>query len=250
MDEQMERINAWMKAFSDYELPAFIHLPDLDLYMDQVISYIEKKLELFSVNDTDKVITSFMINNYVKAELVKPPVGKKYSREQIGYFFAICAVKQILSMQEIKLLFNMDEKVSPDKDKLYEFFRQVQSDNIKHASKAVQAKIDIITRRYQDESQRNKENAAENARANLANVAFKLAIEAEINKLMANRIIAEINQSLKDELALKEKEEQERKKHSETESKKKKKHKEKKEKTIEAEVISEENSVTVTEVAE
>ena len=84
MDEQITRINEWMKAFSEYELPAFEHLPDLDLYMDQVISYIEKKLDLFSVSESDKVITSFMINNYVKAELVKPPVSKKYSREQIG----------------------------------------------------------------------------------------------------------------------------------------------------------------------
>lgn len=228
MDEQITRINEWMKAFSEYELPAFEHLPDLDLYMDQVISYIEKKLDLFSVSESDKVITSFMINNYVKAELVKPPVSKKYSREQIGYFFAICAVKQILSMQEIKLLFNMDEKVSPDKDKLYEFFRQVQSDNIQHASKAVQNKIDIITRRYNSEVVKDAENAAENARANLANVAFKLAIEAEINKLMANRIIYEINQSLKQEHAKKEKHD-DSKKQVEQEGKKKKKHKEKKE---------------------
>ncbi|WP_288153450.1 DUF1836 domain-containing protein, partial [uncultured Sharpea sp.] len=53
-------------------------LPDFDLYMDQVIGLIEKSLSFLKLNEDDKVVTSTMINNYVKAKLVTPPIKKKY----------------------------------------------------------------------------------------------------------------------------------------------------------------------------
>ena len=70
-------------------------LPDFDLYMDQVIGLIEKSLSFLKLDEDDKIVTSTMINNYVKAKLVSPPIKKKYSREHVAYFTVICFLKRV-----------------------------------------------------------------------------------------------------------------------------------------------------------
>ncbi|MBR6641099.1 MAG: DUF1836 domain-containing protein, partial [Clostridia bacterium] len=55
----------------------------------------------------DKFITKTMINNYVKQGILKPPVNKKYSKSHIAKLFAICVLKQVYSMQDIKKLLKM-----------------------------------------------------------------------------------------------------------------------------------------------
>ena len=74
-------------------------IPDIELYMDQVISYMTRQhigLEL----DGDENLTSAMINNYIKSGLLPRARGKKYNREHIGYLTAICLLKQVLSVSE------------------------------------------------------------------------------------------------------------------------------------------------------
>ncbi|UKI49383.1 MAG: DUF1836 domain-containing protein [Clostridium sp.] len=51
-------------------------LPDIDLYMDQVVTYLEKQLKILATSSLDKQITSSMINNYVKGEVISAPVSK------------------------------------------------------------------------------------------------------------------------------------------------------------------------------
>lgn len=74
-------------------------IPDIDLYMDQVISYMTRQhigLELTG----EETLTSAMINNYIKSGLLPRAKGKKYNREHIGYLTAICLLKQVLSVSE------------------------------------------------------------------------------------------------------------------------------------------------------
>lgn len=78
--------------------------PDIDLYMDQVVSILEKSLAIFSEFEGEKIITSTMINNYVKQKLVIPPVKKRYKRTHLAHFFVICIMKKILSISEINEL--------------------------------------------------------------------------------------------------------------------------------------------------
>lgn len=79
-------------------------LPDFDLYMDQVIGLIEKSLSFLKLDEDDKIVTSTMINNYVKSKLVSPPIKKKYSREHVAYFTVICLLKRVFSLDEISTL--------------------------------------------------------------------------------------------------------------------------------------------------
>ena len=78
-------------------------LPDLGLYMDQVILYIDQRCRaLYSTQKN--FITPAMINNYVKSGLVKRPSGKKYDRIQLAQLMMLCTLKQAASLDEMKQL--------------------------------------------------------------------------------------------------------------------------------------------------
>jgi DNA-binding transcriptional MerR regulator len=84
-----------------FRLPRYNELPDIGLYMDQVISVIDSSLSLLLSSEDEKIITSTMINNYVKQKLVSPPKNKKYSRNHLAYLIVVCAFKTIFSISEI-----------------------------------------------------------------------------------------------------------------------------------------------------
>lgn len=194
MDETLKKLHKWVDEVGEYRLPDWEQLPELDLYMDQVISYLEKKLEMLSVHE-EKTITPFMINNYVKGNLIDAPIAKKYSREQVAYLFAICAMKQVLTISEIGFLFGMDERVSKEKDKLYRFFKEIHDDTMKDITQRVMPQLDAIKKRFElSVAKRNEEQEAfrQEARASIAYVAFKNAIAAEINKIIAEKLIEDL----------------------------------------------------------
>lgn len=76
-------------------------IPDIDLYMDQVIGYMKRQHIGFSVSEH---LTPAMVNNYVKQKVMPKASGKRYSREHIAYLTAICLLKQVVSMSEVKTL--------------------------------------------------------------------------------------------------------------------------------------------------
>ncbi|MBR3881662.1 MAG: DUF1836 domain-containing protein [Clostridia bacterium] len=104
------------KKFEDYfklikhKLPYWDELPEIDLYMDQVIALMEKYLSFHKTNDADTIVTHSMINNYVKLGIMPAPVRKKYSREHIAYLIIICTLKQALPISEIKKLIDIRVK--------------------------------------------------------------------------------------------------------------------------------------------
>ena len=99
-----------------FHLPRWKEIPEIDLYIDQVVSLLENYLANYITSDNEKgehIITKTMINNYVKHGVVKSPVNKKYSREHIAYLFVIFVLKQIYSMEEIKKLITLAIETSP-----------------------------------------------------------------------------------------------------------------------------------------
>ena len=75
-------------------------LPQIALYMDQVLLVLNQALAPLSVSDSP-VVTGTMINNYVKMKLAAPAEKKKYDREHMARFVMICLLKKVLSMTEI-----------------------------------------------------------------------------------------------------------------------------------------------------
>ena len=81
--------------------------------MDKVIQLFESKLSNQKRNDEEKILTKTMINNYVKHNIINPPVNKKYNKEHMAYLFVIFILKQIYSIDEIKKMLDLAIKTSP-----------------------------------------------------------------------------------------------------------------------------------------
>lgn len=96
--------------FSKFHMPRWNELPDIDLYLDQVVNYLERYLENYSVNKEDKIITKTMINNYVKQGIMPAPEKKKYNRTHIAYLLVICILKQVYSISDIGKLISLTIK--------------------------------------------------------------------------------------------------------------------------------------------
>ena len=79
-------------------------VPEIDLYMDQVIQLFESKLSNQKRNDEEKILTKTMINNYAKNNLLPPPVKKKYSKEHVVVMIFIYYFKTILSIKDIETI--------------------------------------------------------------------------------------------------------------------------------------------------
>lgn len=80
-------------------------IPDIDLYMDQVTTFMESHLRNSTRNPgEDKILTKTMINNYAKNNLLPPPVKKKYSKEHVLLLVFIYYYKGILSISDIQQL--------------------------------------------------------------------------------------------------------------------------------------------------
>ena len=101
----------------DFYLPRFNDIPNVGLYLEQVVKYVSEYLEPLGSFS----ITGSMVSNYVKKGLVENPVKKQYDREQIARIFFIAIAKNVLSMEDIRLLFEMQHKTYEPK-RAYDYF--------------------------------------------------------------------------------------------------------------------------------
>ncbi len=94
-----------MADLSRLELVSPDDFPTMDLYMDQVTTFMERTFKnTLRDPDADKVLTKTMINNYAKNDLIAPPVRKKYSREHLFELMFIYYFKSFLSISDIQTL--------------------------------------------------------------------------------------------------------------------------------------------------
>ena len=103
-------------------------IPEIDLYMDQIMTLFDIHLADNKRHEDDKLLTKTMINNYSKEGLLKPIKGKKYSKEHILQMLLIYSLKNTISIQEIKKVLQpyheQTEKIEP----LYNSYLQTQKE--------------------------------------------------------------------------------------------------------------------------
>lgn len=92
---------------SGQTLPRWRELPDLDLYMDQVLALIDRYLSAYPGFDR-KGLTSSMVNNYVKLGVMPPPVRKKYTRSHLAHLIVICVLKPCLPIASIQQILSCE----------------------------------------------------------------------------------------------------------------------------------------------
>lgn len=103
-----------------HNYPKWAELPELELYLDQVLLYVNQVCGS-AASSRDKGLTPSMVNNYVKHGHVEKPAKKKYSRTQVARLIAITCLKNVFSIQEISSIL---EKLKEDRDSqtLYDYF--------------------------------------------------------------------------------------------------------------------------------
>lgn len=125
---------------SNFHIPRWNELPNLDLYLDQLVTILEKNLKDYIGNKEETIITKTMINNYVKQGLIKPPRKKKYSRLHIATLFVICILKQIYSISDINELMLLAVKTAKF-NKAYDEFCEAIEKAILYTFDGVEYKV-------------------------------------------------------------------------------------------------------------
>lgn len=98
-------LNSIMESLDRIEYIKPEDIPNIDLYMDQVTTFMDSKLRKTTRNPgDDKILTKTMINNYAKNDLLPPPEKKKYSKEHMLLLIFIYYLKGILSINDIQTL--------------------------------------------------------------------------------------------------------------------------------------------------
>lgn len=145
----------------DYIKPE--EIPGIDLYMDQVTTFMENNLSSSKRHPEDKVLTKTMINNYAKNHLLPPPVKKKYSREHILMLTFIYYFKNIMSINDIQVLLGpIAEEFFPGNGSLkltevYQEIMDLESEQIEPLIKDVSRKFNKARSSFSDADEKEQD---------------------------------------------------------------------------------------------
>lgn len=117
MDLDKEALDA-IHELRDIEDIEYSDIPEMDMYMDQLLLFLNKRLEQHKRDANGKALTKPMINNYTKLQLLLPPKNKKYNKEHILLLALVFQLKNILSIGDIQHLFGpmLKDMSTPDDD--------------------------------------------------------------------------------------------------------------------------------------
>lgn len=172
--EKEQNFLSKIKSFKNFNMPRWDDLPEIDLYMDQVISVTDKLLGSLSVENAP-ILTPSMINNYVKNRIIPPPVKKKYSREHLAKLIIICIMKPIMEISAIADIMTRNEALYGTAQMLDKFSSMFEK-NI--ASRARSSELAI--------------ESTEKTEEMLCAIAIENAVKAGAEKVIAEHAYAEI----------------------------------------------------------
>lgn len=115
----MEDLSALRERMRTQRPVPWEQLPDFSLYMDQVLSYMDRQVLRFEEDDG---LTAAMVNNYTKSGLLPRAEGKKYSRDHLAYLTAICILKRVMSAKDMALVLKAELGIHEDVPGSYDRF--------------------------------------------------------------------------------------------------------------------------------
>ena len=103
------KLRRWEKYLENYRLPRWEDIPDMGLYMEQVIKLLKQYLDYLPPElKEENFITAATINNYVRKKIMPEPINRKYYRKHIAYLIIICSLKQSLSIPVLQKMIPVD----------------------------------------------------------------------------------------------------------------------------------------------
>lgn len=182
----------------------YIHLrdiPDIDLYMDQVTTFMDTHLATTKRYPDDKVLTKTMINNYAKNNLLPPPEKKKYTKNHILILTFIYYFKNIISIKDIETILKpLSEKYFDDQGdiSLASIYENVRS-NAKAKMNALPNEIEDL---FNSVKMSSNDTEVEDEDLNLFYIICQLSIDIYVKKLLLEQLIDDIedeNEKSKDD---------------------------------------------------
>lgn len=157
-------LNSILQSISQLRHVSAEDIPNIDLYMDQVTTFIDSKMRNTARNkEEDKILTKTMINNYAKNDLLPPPIKKKYSKEHVILLIFIYYYKGLLSINDIQTLlkpvtenfYNNGEEFGLEE--LYTEVFSMEDEAIKSLTKDITDKYHMAQKVYTDAPKEQQE---------------------------------------------------------------------------------------------
>lgn len=165
------------------------HIPKIDLYMDQVTTFMDEHLEVFKRKDEDKTLTKTMINNYSKFHLLPPTAKKKYSRNHILLLLFIFYLKPTLSIPDIgailtplqKIVFKNDTELTLEE--FYNTLAKAQLEHFNSFSDQVLETVNVSQSLFPKEFKKDSETLS------IISTIYMLSLQASMQKNLAAHLI-------------------------------------------------------------
>lgn len=208
-------LNSIMESFDRIDYVKSSDIPNIDLYMDQVTTFMDKNFRKTTrYPGDDKIMTKTMINNYAKNDLLPPPFKKKYSREHILILIFIYYYKGILSISDIQTLLKPITEQFFHKDgefdirSVYEEVFEVGYDQVGELKQHVMAEYESAMGTFEDAPEESREFLK------LFSFICFLSFDVYMKKQLIEKLIDEIKKGSfqKEDLKAEEKKSEEKKK--------------------------------------
>lgn len=190
--ERLSDILSWLDSISYIKTEK---IPEVDLYMDQVTSFVDEHLKKTKRSPEDKALTKTMINNYAKNNLLPPPLKKKYSREHMIVLIFIYYFKNILSIRDIEQL------LQPLTEKHFHTDAPLQIDQIyQEVCELEKMQIPDLKEELQKIYQKSEESfsdAPDEYREDLKTFSFicSLSFDIYLKKMIVERLLDDLSDS-------------------------------------------------------
>lgn len=187
-------------------------IPNIDLYMDQVTTFMDEHLNLFKRRDEDKTLTKTMINNYSKVQLLPPTNKKKYSRNHMLLLLMIYYLKPVLSIPDIQAMLEPMQKilltnksVNISLEEYYNTLIKTQLDNFSDFSRELMETVNASEELFPESEDEDMQKLS------VISTIYMLSLQASIQKHIVTQLIDEYLQS-NSEISSKEEEKKDKKK--------------------------------------
>ena len=172
-----DKLYRWEHFLDSYRLPEWDELPQIALYLDQVIALVNNYVGFFVYDPTEeKLLTPSMVNNYVKLRLIPAPVRKKYGRKHIALLLMVCTFKQSVSMAA------MSEMLPPDDEE------QIHQEYVRFTASYLRISRYVVQQAKASAAPIYDE--ASNTGTEVSDLVVGSAIAASFARLLAGKLIA------------------------------------------------------------
>ncbi|MGI6230379.1 MAG: DUF1836 domain-containing protein [Tractidigestivibacter sp.] len=115
-----ERRRALAERMSQLHISRSSELPRLDLYLDQLLSFVSQELSFMQLPDEGPLVTGSMVNNYVKLHVLPAPIKHRYTRKHVAVLICVCAFKRVFSISQVAKVVHMVSREDVDEFQVYD----------------------------------------------------------------------------------------------------------------------------------